>query len=342
MRQYLASNGRTLAYLDSHAAQGRGAAKGVRPASTLLLLHAFPLNADMWQPQFEAVPPGWRLVAPDLAGFGESSFRSTPDLLTSGPPDRRTPGPQSAQGFNPASDAGVAQGISPAGNAGVAQGFSPASNAGVAQGFSPASPSFDDDAGDLIALLDHLGISRAVVAGLSMGGYVAFALYRRAASRVAGLVLANTRATADTSEARAGRRQMMARVGITGVGEVADEMLPRLLGETTRRERPELASRVRGIVVANGVEGVRRAIACMMDRPDSTPLLARLSCPVLVVASDEDTITPPATAREMAAAIPGSSFAVVPGAGHLSNLEGPDAFNGALHRFLGHVRATAC
>jgi pimeloyl-ACP methyl ester carboxylesterase len=303
-------NSRVLAYLDSHsraaarnrdaAAQGGiVAAQGFSPANTVVLLHAFPLHADMWQPQLEAVPSGWRFVAPDLRGFGNS--------------------PVAAHG--PA--AGTREGA-----------IAAQDNPEAAQDFSPANASLDDYAADILALLDHLDVSSAVVAGLSMGGYLAMALCRLAPSRVRGLVLANTKAEGDTAEGRTARTQMMARVAQAGPFGLADEMLPRLLGETTRRRRPEVVAHVRAMAAGNAADGVLCAIGAMMRRPDSTALLAGLACPALVIASDEDVITPPVHAQAMHQALRSSALVRVPAAGHLSNLERPDRFNAALHRFL--------
>jgi len=252
----------------------------VRPVCTqsiLVLIHAFPMNADMWEAQLESAPAGWRFVAPDLRGFG----RSDPDGM-------------------------------------------PAARA----------PSLNDYARDILALLDHLGVDRAVVAGLSMGGYVALALVRLAPARVRGLVLANTRAEADSEEAKKGRVEMLDLLARNGVAAVAGHMLPRLLGETTRVQRAAVQERVRAIAEANSGGGIRDAIERMMTRPDSTGLLPGIHCPTLVVASDEDTVTPLDQARWMQRRIPGSELAIIHGAGHLSNLEQPHDFNLVLQRFL--------
>ncbi len=119
-----------------------------------------------------------------------------------------------------------------------------------------------------------------------------------------------------------------------GVAGVADQMLGRLLGETTRRSRPETEPLARRIIEANSAEGVRQAIVRLMNRPDSTGLLPGIHCPTLVVASDEDVVTPADQARAMQRGIPGAELAMIHGAGHLSNLEQPGDFNQALHRFL--------
>jgi 3-oxoadipate enol-lactonase len=244
---------------------------GARPARTLVLLHAFPLAAEMWQPQLDAVPPGWRFLAPDLRGFGESS----PDGATT-----------------------------------------------VA--------SIQDYAEDVLALLDALELDQVAVAGLSMGGYAAFALLRLQPGRVSALVLADTRAEADSGSALAARDAMTQTLDAGGAVAVFERMQPGLLGDTTRRSRPEVVQRVRALALAQPDAGIRRAIERLKSRPDSTPLLGGLARPVLVIVGDEDQITPPDVARSLHDRIPGSSLAIIPGSGHLSNIERPDAFNAAL------------
>lgn len=192
----------------------------------------------------------------------------------------------------------------------------------------------DDYAEDVAALLDRLGIDRAVVAGVSLGGYVALALARRFAGRVSGLVLIDTKAPADTPEARAGRQRLLDTLSEHGTAGVADEMLPKLLGETTRRARPGVVQEARSLILTNDPEGVRRAVLRLRDRPDATPGLAAVSVPTLVVVGEEDVVTPRAEAERLAGGIAGARLEVIPAAGHLSSLEHPDAFNAVLADFL--------
>src|SRR5690606_4348022 len=226
----------------------------------LVWLHAFPLSAAKWEPQLQATPPGWRLVAPALAGFGGKADHD-------------------------------------------------------------AHPHNDDFADDLERLLAQLQAPPVVLGGLSMGGYAACANMRRHPSRVRALILADTRAGADSAEARANRGRLLSLVRESGAAGVATQMLPTLVGETTKRDRPEVVARVRALIEANSAAGIARAIERLRDRPDSTPLLKAIAIPVLVVAGAEDVITPPDAARELAAALPHGSVAIVPAAGHLSNLE---------------------
>ena len=197
-----------------------------------------------------------------------------------------------------------------------------------------AEPDLGGFAEAVLGDLDAAGIQRAVFVGLSMGGYVAFRLFERAPSRFAGLVLADTRAGADCPEAKARRTEQAARVRREGVGWLADSLLPLLVGETTRRERPEVVASIRALIADCDPEGVARALLAMRDRPDSTALLGRVRVPALVLVGSEDTLTPPEEARELAGALGSARLEVIPAAGHLSNLENPEAFDAALIRFL--------
>jgi 3-oxoadipate enol-lactonase len=200
----------------------------------------------------------------------------------------------------------------------------------------PPAASVDDYAGDVIDLLDALHVKQAVIGGLSMGGYVAFALLRLAARYVQGLVLADTRSQADTTEGVAGRTRLLQVVQDKGPSAVADEMIPKLLGETTRSTRPAVVELVRSLAVANSSDAIAGAIRALMTRPDSTPLLSSIHVPTLVLVGDEDEVTPPAASEEMHRAIAGSELVRIPRAGHLSNLEQPELFNAALAAFLTH------
>jgi 3-oxoadipate enol-lactonase len=263
-RQAVMLGPRHVAYLDAGVPDGR----------VLLLLHAFPLSAEMWRPQLEAPPPGWRVVAPDFAGLGRSDDRESDSV------------------------------------------------------------SLDDYATDVIGLADRLAIPQMVVAGLSLGGYVALALARLAPDRLSGLVLADTKAPGDSPEARAGREKMLATLSERGAGGVSDEMLPRLLGATTRRDRPDVVAEVRSLILTNNPEGIRHAILRLRDRPDATPVLPRIEAPALVLVGEEDEVTPLAEAQRLQQGIAGARLETLPAAGHLSNMERPEAFTAALTRFL--------
>jgi 3-oxoadipate enol-lactonase len=203
------------------------------------------------------------------------------------------------------------------------------------RGFGASSPGPDgygiaDLADDVVRLLDALGLPTATVAGLSMGGYVALALAARHPGRLARLVLADTKAGPDTPEARRGRDEAIALVRAEGVAPFADRQVPRLLA-------PGADARVRADVRAlmdQPAAGVVNALAALRDRPDRRADLAAIACPTLVVVGAEDALTPPAEARALAAAIPGARLVELPGAGHLPNLETPDALAAALADFV--------
>jgi 3-oxoadipate enol-lactonase len=208
-----------------------------------------------------------------------------------------------------------------------------------ARGFGGSPPgdgllTMERIANDAAGLLDHLGIERAVVCGCSMGGYVAFAMVRRHADRLRGLVLQDTRAGADTPEARQGRAALAEKVRREGAVAAADAFLPKLLGETTRRERPAVVERVRAAILGASPQGIADALAGLAARADSSPTLREIRVPTLVVCGAEDTITPPAESEALERGIAGSRLDILEGAGHLSNLETPDAYNVALTRFL--------
>ena len=263
-RQAVLLGSRHVAYLDAGPPDGR----------VLMLLHAFPLSAEMWRRQLEAPPAGWRVIAPDFAGLGRSDDRESDSV------------------------------------------------------------SLDDYAIDVMALADRLAIPGFVAAGLSLGGYVALALARLAPDRLDGLVLADTKAPADSAEARAGREKMLATLSERGAGGVADEMLPRLLGRTTRQDRPEVVAEVRSLILTNNPEGIRHAILRLRDRPDAVQVLPRIEAPTFVLVGEEDEVTPVAEAERMQHGIAGARLETIPGAGHLSNMERPEAFTAALTRFL--------
>ena len=193
----------------------------------------------------------------------------------------------------------------------------------------------DQYADDLIGFLDSLRISRAVVCGLSMGGYIAFAMLRRHRDRVRALVLADTRATADTDEARANRAKLIASIEQEGMTALAERQLPSMLASSTIERHPSLVETVRRMMASVPPEGAIGALRAMAERPDSTPLLDTIDVPTLVVGGAEDTITTPDVLRRMAAAIPDSRVEILEQAGHLAPLERPAAFNHVVSEFLG-------
>jgi pimeloyl-ACP methyl ester carboxylesterase len=269
VRQYLQFGPRTLAYLDSDPAAS--------DKPVLVLAHAFPLGAQMWEPQFKGAFWGWRILAPDLRGFGGST-------------DDRSDG---------------------------------------------VDPSIDDYADDMAGLVREVAGAPVVLGGLSMGGYAAFAVMRRTPTLVRGLILADTRAGADSLEGRAARKAMLTLLEREGPQGVARDMMPKLLGATTREQNPDAEETVRRLIKRQSPNGIRDAIVRMMERPDSTPLLPAITIPTLVLVGEEDTLTPPAESEAIAAALPNASLVRIAGAGHLSNVERSQAFEASVEGFLG-------
>jgi 3-oxoadipate enol-lactonase len=190
-------------------------------------------------------------------------------------------------------------------------------------------------ADDVAGLMDALGMQNAVLCGLSMGGYAAFAFLRKYPQRVGGLILADTRPGADTPEAQA-NRENVARIAETqGTGAIADLQVPRLLSEYTRQQHPDVEARVRQLIDEATPRGIAAASRGMAQRTDSSDLLAGITCPTLVIVGEQDALTPPTVAQDYASRIPGAQYVVIPQAGHLSNLEQPEVFLLAISGFLG-------
>ncbi len=264
---------------------------GVGPP--LVLLHAFPLDARMWNGARTHLEENARVITPDQRGMGESPLDGSP-------------APSLAE--ERASARAVDQ------------------------------PSLDTAAADVLALLDVLGLPQVVLGGCSMGGYVAMAVLRAAPERVAGLVLADTKAVADNEEQRAQRLAAADRAERDGIeGWLADNSLPGLLGRTTRKERSDVVAEVRGLIETQSPTGVAWAQRAMAARPDNTDLLRGFTGPALVIVGEEDTLTTPEDARDLAATLPKSELAKVPGAGHLLPVERPDAFADLVRPWLNNV-----
>lgn len=236
----------------------------------LLLLHAWPLDARMWDGQRSTLPAGIGVAAPHHPGFGGSA--SAGEVMTMGAAADRA-----------------------------------------------------------LAALDAVGIERAVVCGSSIGGYVAFELWRRARDRVIGMVLANTRAVADTPEAAEGRRALAAR--LLAEGNLLAEEPPALLAADAPASTRDL---VRGLIADQTPQAIAAALLGMAERPDSTPDLGTIDVPTLVMTATDDRLIAPEVSAEMARAIPGARLATLEGAGHLPNLEAPAAFDALL---ADHLRA---
>jgi pimeloyl-ACP methyl ester carboxylesterase len=227
----------------------------------VVLLHAFPLSAAMWQPQLEALGRQFRLITPDLRGFG-----------------------------------------SRAGQTG----------------------SLAEMADDVAAMTD----GPVVLGGLSMGGYVALAFFRKYAERVRALILADTKAEADDATGKANRDKMIAFAETHTAREVIDSVMPKMAIQ------PRAIEQIRALASAQSTAGIVNAVRAMRDRPDSTDLLPKINVPTLVIVGSDDALTPPALAQRLADRIAGARLEVIPAAGHISNLDNPTAFNRSLQSFL--------
>jgi len=192
----------------------------------------------------------------------------------------------------------------------------------------------EEMARDVSSLMEELDISRAAVCGLSMGGYVALALYKMFPLRARALVLADTRAGADTEEARANREVQAKKALAEGMAGIADAMLPKLLSPNTVAKNPSVVARVREMMVKTKPEGAAAALRGMALRSDHTQFLSRVVAPAMIMVGKEDAITPVSESEFMHKEIGGSRLKVIEGAGHVSNIEQPERFNEALSKFL--------
>ncbi len=189
-------------------------------------------------------------------------------------------------------------------------------------------------ADDVAALMDTLGMRDAILCGLSMGGYAAFAFLRKYPQRIKGLILADTRPGADTAEARANRENVARLAETQGPEAVANLQLPKLISKYTHQHRLEIEMRVRQMINAATAQGIAAASRGMAQRPDSTDLLANITFPTLVLVGEQDVLIPPDIVQDYVAKIPHAQYVTIPYAGHLSNLEQPQAFIQAVSGFL--------
>lgn len=192
----------------------------------------------------------------------------------------------------------------------------------------------NDLAGDVVDLLDHLDVTQAVIFGCSMGGYALFEMVKSAPRYLSAVGLVSTKPGADNEEGRKNRQKMIEQVEREGVEAIANQMAPKLLSATTQRDRPDVMKHVRALILSNTGDRVKAAVTAMMERSDSTPLLAKIDVPALVVHGAEDTLIPPTEAEGMHRAIRNSQLELIPLSGHLPNLEHPDRFNAILSQFL--------
>jgi pimeloyl-ACP methyl ester carboxylesterase len=187
-------------------------------------------------------------------------------------------------------------------------------------------------AGALLGLVE----GKLVPVGISMGGYLAFELWRQAPERISGLVLSDTRASPETEEGRAGRERTIRLIREQGATGLWEEMEPKLFSPAAE---PEVVERARSLVLGRNPDDLVTCVEAIRDRPDSRPTLPTIDVPTLVLVGEKDTLTPPPEAAAIASGIPGAKLVTIPGAGHLPPLERPGAFLGSLRALLAEVRA---
>lgn len=252
----------TLAYDDNGSGQ------------PLLLIHGFPLNRTMWRPQIEALTKaGYRVITPDLRGFGESRLTS-------------------------------------------------------------ATVSMRSYADDIVALMDHLRLSQAVVGGMSMGGYVLLNLLERYPERVSAAIFIVTRAGADDETGKGKRTALAAATAAEGMKPVLDVFSNILFAPATLTDHPELVAEVSGWISATDPRGAAAGLLAMRERKDYLPLLGAIRQPALVIGADQDQVMPTDHSRAIADGIAAAKLSIVQGGGHMANLEQPDGFNAVLKEFL--------
>lgn len=239
----------------------------------LVLIHGFPLDRTLWQPQLAGLAAVAHIIAPDLRGFGAS----------------------------------------PTGE---------------------SIATMEDHARDLHELMDRLGIGRAVLCGLSMGGYVALAFAELFPERLQGLILCSTRSVADDAAGKRMREITALKALAGGLPEIAAGLAVKLLSAHSQRQHPEWRGEVEAMMARQTPEGLAASSRGMAVRPDRTPLLKHMDLPALVIAGADDALFSPAESKAMAAQLPNGTLQLVPGAGHLVNLEDEKAFNGAVRGFL--------
>jgi pimeloyl-ACP methyl ester carboxylesterase len=242
--------------------------------NVLVLVHGHPFDRTMWRPQVAAIAGAdWRVVTPDLRGYGESEV---------------VPGVTTLERF----------------------------------------------ARDIAALLDHLGTSKVVIGGLSMGGQIVMEFCRLFPERVRAIVLAATFPRAESEEGKVARNAMADRLLREGLGPYAEEILPKMLAPRNIAALPAVAEHVLGMMRRTHPAGAAAALRGRAERPDYEGVLASLDAPGLIVVGDEDAFTTRADAERMQALVKGSALVWMAGVGHMPNLERTAEFNAALQQFL--------
>ncbi|MBO1330657.1 alpha/beta fold hydrolase [Streptomyces sp. VRA16 Mangrove soil] len=252
----------------------RCADHGPEDGLPVVLVHGHPFNRSLWAPQAEALAAaGYRVLTPDLRGYGESGITEGQVLLSR----------------------------------------------------------FADD---VLALLDHVGVERAVVGGVSMGGQIAMEFHLRHPGRTAALVLSDTSAPAETEDGKAFRNRLADRLLAEGMSGYAHEVIDKMLAAYNVTALPDVAAAVLAMMRGTDPRGAAAALRGRAERPDYRESLAAARVPALVVVGADDVYTPVAEAESIAKLIPDADLAVIDGAGHLPGAEQPDRFNAVLLAFL--------
>jgi pimeloyl-ACP methyl ester carboxylesterase len=244
----------------------------------VVLIHGHPFDRTMWAPQVEFLRSRYRVITPDLRGYGRNQTESE---------------------------------------------------------ITPLSVFAED----ISQLLTSLGIERFVLGGLSMGGQIVLECYRQYGHRIAGLILADTFAQLDTPQRKQGRLDTANRLLREGMDQYSAEELPKMIAPQHVKTMPDVAAHVLRMMKATSPTGAAAALRGRAQRIDYTPLLSEIRVPALIIVGDQDQYTPVSDARFMHDRISNSELVIIEDAGHMPNLEQPDAFNSALSRFLAGVAA---
>ena len=243
----------------------------------IVLIHAFPLSSGMWESQARLlVENGYRVILPDIPGFGENS-----------------------DGSKRYSIAEMAEQIS--------------------------------------KLLDYLDISKTIIGGLSMGGYILFNLVRLAPEKLSALIFCDTTYAADTDEKRRSRFELISKIENQGIGALVENMLPNLISEYTKQNNPSLAAELKEKFLEVAPEAAINALQSMAERVDNSELLAKIQVPTLLIFGEFDKVTDLENGQKMKQLISRSELAIIKNAGHYSNLEQPEQFNRALLHFCNRI-----
>jgi 3-oxoadipate enol-lactonase len=256
-------NGAEIYYLDD----------GDRSTPTIVFIHGFPLNSEMWKPQVEAIKNRFRAITYDVRGHGRSELgdgQYTMELFVD----------------------------------------------------------------DLIALLDHLGLKKVVLCGLSMGGYIALRTIERNPERCRALILCDTTSNADSNEAKLKRANSMKSIKKTGVKPFGEEFLKAVLSPETFQQKTGVVAAVRNMIQSNSPVGMCGALLALVSRTETTSSLPKINVPTLILVGEQDKTTPPELSEKMQQLIPNSELHRISNAAHLSNLENHEEFNNHLFHFL--------